>query len=107
MALSKVLRAGVVGAGVFGGYHAGQYARIEGAELAAIYDPHAGRARALADKHGARVVERLEALWPLVDVATIASPATAHSDEALAGLAAGVALYVEKPIATSLEASDR
>lgn|SRR5579871_276516 len=104
---STRLRAGVVGAGVFGGYHAGQYARIDGVALAAVYDPHAGRAEALAAKHGARAVERLDELWALVDVATIASPATAHSDEALAGLDAGVPLYVEKPVATTLEAADR
>ncbi len=104
---SSQLRAAVIGAGVFGGYHAGQYARIDGVTLAAVYDPHVGRAQALAAKHDTRAVERLEDLWPLVDVATVASPATAHADEALAGLAAGVSLYVEKPVATSLEAADR
>ena len=107
MALSRVLRAGVVGAGVFGGYHAGQYARLADVTLTGIYDPDLPRAEALAAKHEARAVERLDQLWELVDVATIASPAIAHADEALAGLAAGRSLYVEKPIATTLEEADR
>jgi predicted dehydrogenase len=107
MPQGRVLRAGVVGAGVFGGYHAGQYARLDDVVLAAVYDPNAARAEALAVKHGARAVERLDELWDLVDVATIASPATAHAEEALAGLAAGRSLYVEKPIATTLEEADR
>jgi len=107
MAAGQVLRAGVVGAGVFGGYHAGQYARLADVTLTGVYDPDEARAVALAAKHGARAVERLDQLWELVDVATIASPATAHADEALAGLTAGKSLYVEKPIATTLEEADR
>jgi predicted dehydrogenase len=107
MAAGRVLRAGVVGAGVFGGYHAGQYARLADVMLAGVYDPDRARAEALAAKHGARAVERLDQLWELVDVATIASPAIAHAEEALAGLEAGASLYVEKPIATTLEEADR
>ncbi len=107
MAASRVLRAGVVGAGVFGGYHAGQYARLADVTVTGVYDPDLARAEALAAKHGARAVERLDQLWELVDVATIASPATAHAEEALAGLEAGKSLYVEKPIATTLDQADR
>jgi len=107
MAASRVLRAGVVGAGVFGGYHAGQYARLADVTLTGVYDPDAARAEALAAKHAARAVERLDQLWELVDVSTVASPAIAHAEEALAGLRAGKSLYVEKPIATTLEEADR
>jgi predicted dehydrogenase len=107
MAEQRVLRAGVVGAGVFGGYHAGQYARLDDVVLAGVYDIDPARAEALATKHSARAVERLDDLWALVDVASIASPAVAHAEEALAGLAAGKSLYVEKPIATTLGEADR
>ncbi len=107
MAQGRVLRAGVVGAGVFGGYHAGQYERLADVTVTGVYDPDLARAEALAAKHGARAVERLDQLWELVDVATIASPATAHAEEALAGLEAGKSLYVEKPIATTLDQADR
>jgi predicted dehydrogenase len=46
--MSESLRGGVIGAGVFGGYHARQYARLSGVDLAAVYDPHPERAAALA-----------------------------------------------------------
>jgi predicted dehydrogenase len=107
MAERQVLRAGVVGAGVFGGYHAGQYARQDDVVLACVYDIDRARAEALAAKHGARAVGGLDELWALVDVASIASPAVAHAAEALAGLEAGRSLYVEKPIATRLDEADR
>ena len=38
--MAEILRGGVIGAGVFGGYHARQYAQQPGARLAAVYDPY-------------------------------------------------------------------
>ena len=55
--MSKRLRAGVVGAGVFGGYHSGKYqqAMAEGhVDFIGIYDLDPGRAQAIAEKHGVR-----------------------------------------------------
>ena len=45
------LRAGVIGAGVFGGYHAGKYVENPDTTLTAIFDPDKERAQALADTH--------------------------------------------------------
>ncbi len=96
----------MVGAGVFGGYHAGHYARRADTELVAILDPHPERAQALADRFGAKAAANLAALLRDVDVVSIASPAHTHAALALAALAAGKHVYVEKPIATSLEDAD-
>ena len=35
------LRAGVAGAGVFGGFHARKYASLDGVRLVAVFDPDA------------------------------------------------------------------
>ena len=105
--MSRVLRAGVVGAGVFGGYHAQQYAALPDVDLTGLYDPDMDRAEALAERLGVRAVERLDALWDEIDVLTIASPAVTHAEVTLAALRAGKAVYVEKPIATTLEDADR
>jgi predicted dehydrogenase len=51
--MNKVMRGGVIGAGVFGGYHARQYAQAEGARLAAVFDPDLERAREVAARHEA------------------------------------------------------
>lgn len=106
-ALSKTLRAGVVGAGSFGGHHARKYAALEDVRLVGVFDPDLARARALAEGLGAAAFEDLAILLDKVDVVTVASPASTHAAAALAALAAGKSVYVEKPLATGLEDADR
>jgi predicted dehydrogenase len=105
--VSKSLRAGVAGAGSFGRHHARIYAGMAGVTLAGVFDPHLDRAQAVADHHGARGFDDLDALLAQIDVLTIASPATTHASLALAALAAGKAVYVEKPLAVNLDDADR
>lgn len=101
-----MLRAGVVGAGVFGGYHAEKYARAPDVALTAVLDSHPERARALADRHGVAACADLADLMTRVDVVSVTAPACAHASLALASLRAGKPVYVEKPIATSLRDAD-
>lgn len=105
--MTKVLRGGVIGAGVFGGYHARQYAQTEGAGLAAVFDPDLERAREVAARHGAVAFDDLDAFLSSVDVVTVASPGVRHAEGALAALRAGRSVYVEKPLAVDLEEADR
>lgn len=100
--MSEVLRVGVVGAGVFGGYHAAKYAAMPDVALAGVFDPHPERAAALASAHGGEAFAGLEALLAACDAVSIASPASAHAVAALAALKAGRHVYVEKPVATDL-----
>lgn len=100
--MAEVLRGGVIGAGVFGGYHARQYARLDGVRLAAVFDTHAERAAALAMPLGGRAFSDLEAFLAEVDVVTVASPASHHAEQAIAALNAGKPVYVEKPVAISV-----
>ena len=100
--MSEPLRGGVIGAGVFGGYHARQYARLPGVVLSAVLDLHPDRAAQVAMPLGGRGFSDLAAFLDAVDVVTVASPATVHAEHALAALAAGKSVYIEKPIATSV-----
>ncbi|HEY5105803.1 MAG TPA: Gfo/Idh/MocA family oxidoreductase [Caulobacteraceae bacterium] len=104
--MASILRAGVIGAGVFGGYHAGQYVKAARVRLSAVIDTHADRASALAARFGAIAFDDLARFLEAVDLVSIVSPATAHAPAALACLRAGKPIYVEKPIATSLEDAD-
>jgi predicted dehydrogenase len=104
--MSQTLRGGVIGAGVFGGHHARQYARLPGVALTAVMDPHPERAAALAEPLGAQAFTDLQAFLAAVDVVTVASPACFHAEQAIAALAAGKPVYVEKPIAVSLEEAE-
>ncbi len=103
----ETLRGGVIGAGVFGGYHANQYARLPGVRLSAVLDTHPDRASAIATPLGGKAFSDLAAFLEAVDVVTVASPATFHAEHALAALAAGKSVYIEKPIATSVADGER
>ena len=105
--MAESLRGGVIGAGVFGGYHARQYATLPGSVLSAVLDTHPDRAAKVAMPLGGRGFHELEAFLEAVDVVTIASPATFHAEQALAVLAAGKPVYIEKPIAISVADAER
>lgn len=105
--MTETLRAGVIGAGVFGGYHAAQYARLAGVSFSGVYDTHPDRAAKVAMPLGGRAFADLESFLAAVDVVTIASPAIHHAGQALAAIAAGKAVYVEKPIAVSVADAER
>ncbi|HEY2051288.1 MAG TPA: Gfo/Idh/MocA family oxidoreductase [Caulobacteraceae bacterium] len=101
--MNSILRAGVVGAGVFGGYHAAKWAGFEGVELSAVLDPNLERAAALAERHGARALKDAADFLAAVDIVSIASPAVTHAEWVLAAVRAGKPVYVEKPLAVALD----
>jgi len=101
--MSQALRAGVVGAGVFGGHHARKYATLAGVELVGVFDPHEERTEALAGALGARAFDDFQALLAEVDLLTVASPASTHACAARLAVSAGKHVYVEKPLADRAE----
>jgi len=104
--MNSPLRAGIIGAGVFGGYHAAKYAGLADVRLTAILDPDAERAAALAGRHGSRAFADAAEFLAGVDVVSITSPADSHAHWALAALKAGKSVYVEKPLATHPAGAD-
>jgi len=101
--LNSPLKAGVVGAGVFGGHHASKYAADPRIELLGVYDPVSDHARTVCDKHGGGVFPSLHALIDACEVVTVASPAVFHHDAARRALTAGRPVLVEKPISATVE----
>jgi len=99
------LKAGVAGAGVFGGYHANKYKQAETIDFIGIYDLDAARAAEAAAKFDVSAFsgEALDDFLSQIQVLTIATPAFAHAGIALKALAAGVHVYSEKPLATQAE----
>ena len=100
------LRAGVVGAGVFASFHARKYAGLADVALAGVHDLDHTRAKALADELGVHAFETLEDLLHACHVVTVASPASTHADVAERAIAFGRHLYVEKPLARTLDAGE-
>ena len=93
------LRTAVIGAGAFGRHHLRLLKQSERAELVAVIDADPERARAAAQEHGCRALERTEELAGLVDAAVVAVPTSAHVQVGAALLDAGIHVLVEKPIA--------
>lgn len=98
---------GVVGVGSLGYHHARILRDVPGAALAGVYDSDAARLAKVSAELGVRPFDDLEALLGSVEAAVVAVPTTAHMEVALAGLARGVSLLIEKPIAASVEEADR
>lgn len=100
------MRAGVAGAGVFGGYHADKYAATPGVRFSAAYDVDAEAARLLASRRAAEAHLDYERFLDAVDILTIAAPAGAHFELARRALLAGKHVLVEKPITLRLDHAD-
>lgn len=100
------LKTGVVGAGVFGAFHAGKHATSERVRLYGVCDVDAARAEAVADRFGARAFTDIDAMIEGIDAIVIASPAPEHFDQARRALQHGCHVYVEKPLALSMRDAD-
>lgn len=93
------LRAGVIGVGHLGQHHARLYAALPDTVLAGITDRDTTRAKAVADRYGARVFPHVAELLEHVDLVSVAVPTSAHYDVTKTCLEAGKHVLVEKPIA--------
>lgn len=102
MKANKKIKLGVVGAGVFGGYHTGKVAAHDDAQLVGIYDLNKMRREANAKKFGCKAYGQLSRLIRDVDGLVIACPASYHAEAALPAIKSGKHVLIEKPIAASI-----
>ncbi|WP_419804899.1 Gfo/Idh/MocA family protein [Terriglobus sp.] len=109
-----VLRIAVIGCGAFGRNHLRVYEALtclgEPVEIAAVVDPNPGARESAELAHGVpgyRSVEEMLAAGLELDAASVCTPTIHHADAAVALLAAGLDVLIEKPIAPSLEDADR
>ncbi len=96
----------MVGAGQFGANHVRVVQAHPEAQLIAVVDANAERAREMAAAHGCKAYNSHRALIGLVDAAIVAVPTSAHAEVAFELLKAGIDVLVEKPIAPDLYSAD-
>ena len=104
------LRVGVIGVGWFGTVHCRAIADHPQLELAALCDAAEDRLAQMAREHGvARTCTDYRELAddPAIDVLAVTTPWDHHAAPALAGLAAGKHVFVEKPMASTLQDCQR
>ena len=101
------LKTGLVGAGVFGGYHAGKIAGSDKTDFVGVFDPDAARCAALAEKHTVTAFSSQDEMLAACDAVLVACPATYHEAVVRAALEAGCHVMVEKPLALIGSAADK
>jgi predicted dehydrogenase len=97
------IKAGIAGYGIAGAvFHGPLIEAVEGLEVAAVMTRSAERADQARAKHaGVRIVESVDELLDGIDLLVVASPNSAHVELGLAGLAAGLHVVVDKPLAVT------
>ncbi|MEP9349608.1 Gfo/Idh/MocA family oxidoreductase [Xanthobacter sp. KR7-225] len=99
---ARPLRVGVTGIGIMGSNHARVLSAIGGAELVAVADPDQAQAQRVASFLGCQAVGDHHDLLALgLDAVVVAAPTHLHHPIALDVMAAGCAVLVEKPIAST------
>lgn len=96
---------GIVGTGLISGMHAQALAGVEAARLVACLSRDPERAASFAQAHGCSAYRDIDAFLahPGLDAVSICTPSGAHLEPALAAVAAGKHLFVEKPLEITLE----
>jgi len=99
------VRVGFIGCGGIANLHMNNLSRIEGVELVAFCDVDEGRAKAAAErfKGNAYTDHRKMFEREQLDAVYICIPPHAHTDQEILAAQAGVAIFVEKPVARTLD----
>jgi predicted dehydrogenase len=103
----KALRAGVIGVGHMGSFHARKLAASPAAVLVGVADSDPRRAREVADELGCAFETDYRRLLPRLDTACVAVPTEKHVEVVRACFDAGLHVLVEKPLAPSVAEADQ
>ena len=105
----KTVRVGVVGLGWFGEKHLQVLSQLPNVEVTAVCSRTPSRAREVAKRYGVKTAytdwEKL-ARDPQVDAVTVATHLPDHKRPVIAAAEAGKDVFVEKPVAPTLQEAD-
>jgi predicted dehydrogenase len=104
----KPIAVGILGAGNISDTHARAAREIPGVEVVAVYGQNGAKAAKLADTHGARAFDSLDAFLDHrpMDIVAIGSPSALHADQGIAAAGQGLHVLVEKPLDISTARGD-
>ena len=102
----KPVRCGVWGVGVWGEKHARVYGVVPEAQFVGVFDRSRERAAAVVAQFGGKVFDTPDALLAECEAVSVATPTVSHLESALAALAAGCHVLVEKPMAVTVAECD-
>ena len=98
-----MLKIGVFGAGHLGKIHIQQWQHVENTQLIGFYDPDDTNAEAAQAQYKVPRFADMESLIEAADAIDVVSPTTSHFDIAKRCLLNGKHLFIEKPLAHTLD----
>ncbi|MBS1569607.1 MAG: Gfo/Idh/MocA family oxidoreductase [Bacteroidetes bacterium] len=101
--MENPLRIGILGAGHLGRIHVQQLHELPDFEITGVYDPHSDKAAKVQAEFGVPVLGDLAGLIASCDAVDVVTPTLAHYDCAMHALDAGKHVFIEKPIAHTLD----
>ncbi len=101
--MSNRVKAGVIGVGRMGEYHAGAYTEIHYVDLVGVADIDEERLKVISERYGIPGYKDYRELLDKVDVVTVSVPTALHYQIAKECIEKGVHVLVEKPITYTLE----
>lgn len=101
-----MLKIGVLGAGHLGKIHLRLLNQSEKYKLIGFYDPFEENANKVSTEFGYKKFDTIEALIKEVDVIDIVTPTLQHFDCAKLAIEAGKHIFIEKPIANTVEEAE-
>lgn len=101
-----MLKVGVLGAGHLGKIHLRLLNQSEKYELVGFFDPFEENANKVASEFGYKKFDSIESLIAEVDVVDIVTPTIQHFDCAKMVIESGKHIFIEKPIATTVEEAE-
>lgn len=104
--MGKIIRAGVIGVGYLGRFHAQKYAALEGVELIGVADTSSEQGKRVAEECSCRFFSDYRELLKEVDAVSIAVPTSLHHKVGKDCLEAGVDILMEKPVTVTLDEAD-
>ena len=98
-----MLRVGILGVGHLGKFHLNNWREIEGVEIVGFFDPNDESAQEVIIKYQLKRFDNSEDLINAVDAVDIIAPTTAHFELCKAAIIRGKHVFVEKPLANTME----
>ncbi|MBO9565468.1 MAG: Gfo/Idh/MocA family oxidoreductase [Niastella sp.] len=98
-----MLKVGVFGVGHLGKFHLNNWKEIKDVELVGFYDPNDVAAQEVTDKYQLARFLDAERLVEAVDMVDIVAPTTFHFDLCKMAIRKGKHVFVEKPLANTME----
>ncbi len=102
------VRLGMIGAGFMGGIHARIAAELPGADVIAVADIDEARAKSVGVSYGGQPYTEYREMLARerLDAVIITTPETDHREPAVSAAEAGCHIFMEKPLAATLEDAD-